>query len=90
MNACCQLVCWLLLSGALCLSATASAADAIQCGTDLVAVGDSEYKLLQTCGEPTFRDGNQWTYDQGPNSLVKIVTVGNGKVITIHVGERAN
>jgi hypothetical protein len=79
-----------LLLGALCLGSAASATDAIECGTDLVAVGDSESELLQKCGEPTSRNGNQWTYDQGPNSLLKIVTVGNGKVISIHVGERAN
>lgn len=68
----------------------ALATDAIQCGTDLVAVGDSEYDLVRKCGEPAYRNGNQWTYDQGPDSLLKIVTVGNGRVISIHVGERAD
>lgn len=87
MNSGCRLARRVLLMGAVGLGGTAAATDAIQCGTDLVAVGDSEHDLLQKCGEPALRSGNPWTYDQGSDSLLKIVTVGNGKVISIQVGE---
>jgi hypothetical protein len=67
-----------------------TATDAIECGTELVNVGDSEYELLEKCGEPTQRRGNELIYDQGTGSLLKIVTVGNGRVLSIQVGERSD
>lgn len=43
---------WLLL---VCI-ALAAPAHALRCGTGVVSEGDSTFKLLQTCGEPTLRE----------------------------------
>ena len=63
-------------------------ADAIRCSGDLVNIGDTVERLLDACGEPIQRDGNQWTYQPEQGSLVHTVGVGNGKVIYIRVGEQ--
>jgi hypothetical protein len=59
-------------------------ADTFRCGTKLVDVGDSEYDLLDRCGEPSARDGNRWIYDRGPEQLTIIVKVGEGVVRSIN------
>lgn len=58
-------------------------ADTFRCDTRLVDVGDSEYDLLDWCGEPGARDGSMWIYDRGPEKLKIIVKVGEGKVQSI-------
>ncbi|WP_295881995.1 DUF2845 domain-containing protein [uncultured Thiohalocapsa sp.] len=36
--------------------AVAAPAQALRCGTNVVSEGDSTFKLLKTCGEPTLRE----------------------------------
>ena len=60
-------------------------ADPMYCNGNLVSTGDSQESVLQSCGEPTSRDGDQWTYQLG-DSLSKIVTFGGGVVLTITDG----
>jgi hypothetical protein len=66
-------------------TATSAIADSMECNGNLVSSGDSEASVLENCGEPTSRDGDQWTY-QAEDSLSKIVTFGGGVVLTISVG----
>ena len=66
------------------LSMQQACADSLRCGTDLVDVGDSEYDLLDKCGEPSAREGNKWVYDRGPDTLTMIVRVGEGVIQSIY------
>ncbi len=42
-------------------------ASSMRCGVHLVSQGGrnppSMYEVLKKCGEPTFRNGNTWTYE---------------------------
>ena len=68
------------------LAATTSAtADSMECNGNLVSSGDSQETVLENCGEPTSRNGDQWTY-QVEGSLPKIITFGGGVVLTISDG----
>jgi hypothetical protein len=66
-------------------AATAANADSMECNGNLVSSGDSQATVLQNCGEPASRDGDQWTY-QVEGSLPKIVTFGGGVILTIKDG----
>ena len=66
-------------------AATAANADSMECNGNLVSSGDSQATVLQNCGEPASRDGDQWTY-QVEGSLPKIVTFGGGVILTIKNG----
>ena len=77
---------WTVISFTLLLTtATTASADSMECNGNLVSSGDSQASVLQNCGEPTSRNGDQWTY-QVDNSLSKIVTFGGGVVLTITDG----
>ena len=77
---------WSVISFMLVLTAATSAnADSMECNGNLVSSGDSQATVLQNCGEPASRDGDQWTY-QIDDSLSKIVTFGGGVVLTITDG----
>jgi len=71
-----------LILGALCHARPASAAS-MRCGEDIVNVGDPEFVVLQKCGPPTYKQGDQWIYDRGAGSFLKIVVFGLGKVLFI-------
>jgi hypothetical protein len=66
-------------------AATSAIADSMECNGNLVSSGDSQASVLENCGEPTSRNGDQWTY-QVDDSLSKIVTFGGGVVLTISDG----
>jgi|GEM_PF-1463516 len=75
-----------LITATLLLTATTAAiADSMECNGNLVSSGDSQATVLENCGEPTSRNGDQWTY-QLDDSLSKIVTFGGGVVLTIADG----
>jgi hypothetical protein len=77
---------WTVISLLLLLTtATSVTADSMECNGNLVSSGDSQATLLENCGEPTSRNGDQWTY-QVEGSLPKIVTFGGGVVLTINDG----
>ena len=63
-------------------------ADGMRCGSDLVSVGDTEFDVVNRCGEPAFKDGNRWAYEQGEGTLVKYVILRGGKVASIRLGSR--
>lgn len=58
-------------------------AASMRCGADIVNVGDPELVVLQKCGPPTYKQGDQWIYDRGAGSFLKIVVFGLGKVLFI-------
>lgn len=78
-------------------SATALAAGAMRCGSRIVDDEALAAELLSACGEPSFRDqftaenraGNVvvdtevWTYDFGPQKLLRLVTLRNGQISNI-------
>jgi Protein of unknown function (DUF2845) len=67
-------------------AATSANADSMQCNNgNLVSTGDTQATVLQNCGEPTSRNGDQWIY-QVDNQLSTIVTFGGGVVLTITEG----
>jgi hypothetical protein len=70
------------LSGADALSDDSS--DTMTCGSNFIAVGSTMDTVLQLCGEPSFREGNRWTYSNVPGSFVYMLTFGGGNVLSIH------
>jgi Protein of unknown function (DUF2845) len=77
---------WIVIGFTLLMTAAASAsADSMECNGNLVSSGDSQETVLENCGEPTSRNGDQWTY-QLNDALSKIVTFGGGVVLTISDG----
>jgi len=61
-----------------------NSADTMTCGTNFISVGDAEDAVLSTCGEPSFREGNRWTYSNVQGSFVYELTFGGGNVLSIH------
>ncbi|MGB7934788.1 MAG: DUF2845 domain-containing protein [Gammaproteobacteria bacterium] len=77
---------WTLITATLLLiAATSATADSMECNGNLVSSGDSQATVLQNCGEPASRDGDQWTY-QVDDQMSRIVTFGGGVVLTITDG----
>lgn len=62
----------------------ANSASTMSCGSNFVSVGDSEDKVLTTCGEPAFREAGRWTYSDIQGSFVYELTFGNGNILSIH------
>ena len=59
-----------------------SYAGSLECQGDIISTGVTEAQLLEACGEPTSRNGANWTYDM-PGSLPMVVTFGNGVAMFI-------
>jgi hypothetical protein len=57
--------------------------DSMTCGTNFISVGDTEDEVLENCGEPSFREGNRWTYSDVQGSFVYMLTLGGGNVLSI-------
>jgi hypothetical protein len=54
----------------------------LECNGNIVSAGVTEEQLLDTCGEPTSRNGANWVYHK-PGSIPILVTFGNGIVMFI-------
>lgn len=65
------------------VNALPASAASMRCGSNIVNVGDLEFEVLQKCGPPTYKQGDQWIYDRGPGNFLKIVVFGLGKVLFI-------
>ena len=87
-----------LLLIALLGSANSWAGDSMRCGQRLVTVGASAADVLSACGEPHFRDvqslgrerapgfihdAEQWTYNFGPNKLLHVLHLRQGRLSKI-------
>lgn len=88
---------WAFTAVLLCTS-VAQAATSMRCGGRIVGEGDYTAELLSACGEPALRDPpasnapsangyavdtERWTYDFGPNLLLRLVTLRNGQIAEI-------
>ena len=62
-------------------------ADSMDCNGNLISTGDTIQTVLQNCGEPTSRTGDQWTYrSPDQDTVANIVTFRDGLVDSITVG----
>jgi len=57
-------------------------AESLRCGGDIISPGDTEQQLLDACGSPTAREGDDWLYEM-PGSLPVVVSIGRGVVTFI-------
>lgn len=88
-------VCWAILAfGPM---SAAEASGSMRCGSRIVDEEDLAAELLAACGEPSFRDRfllqvpngsyvadtEVWTYDFGPQQLLRLVTLRNGQISNI-------
>lgn len=86
-----------LLAVMACL-APAQAAGAMRCGSRLIDEGKLAIEVLAACGEPDYRDPwvtrhprmnsfvadvEEWYYNFGPNQLLRVVRLRNGRVRAI-------
>lgn len=56
---------------------------------ETASVGDSEQNILEKCGEPSFIEGDAWTYDRGGvEKRYRVLNFENGKVAAIEDKER--
>jgi hypothetical protein len=80
------------------LLAAPSAPAALRCDGQLVAEGDRPYDLLAACGEPDYREDipgvylpgigilvaeELWYYNRGPQQLLQVVHIREGRITTI-------
>ena len=59
-----------------------SFAGSLECQGNIISTGVTEAQLLKACGEPTSRNGANWTYERA-GSLPMVVTFGNGVAMFI-------
>ena len=63
---------------------SSDSANTMTCGTNFISVGDSEDAVLNQCGEPSFKEGDRWTYSGVQGSFIYQLTFGGGNVLSIH------
>ena len=54
-------------------------ADSLRCGGKIISSGATVQQLLDACGNPTSRSGNDWLYER-PGSFPLVVTLERGVV----------
>ena len=65
-----------------------ASAAALKCGTKYVRQGDTEFEVIQKCGEPfyTSRGGRNWYYEQSHGSFVReVIFNGRGRVTRVNM-----
>jgi hypothetical protein len=73
--------------GAFLSSPQVAALDSMECGSQLVSVGDSQQKVLDTCGQPDATHGLVQTNQPAPDTLVGPEGVSlNPNVVWIYRG----
>jgi hypothetical protein len=81
-----------------------ASADSFRCGRKVVRTGDSPVDLLQSCGEPRYKDrgyesirerGSQkkarverWYYKRSARALEQVVVIHKGRIVAINTGQR--
>ena len=74
-----------------------------ECNGRLVSLGEGTASTLVACGEPVSKDRRverrpsdlpndfvnveEWTYDRGPQSFVRMLRFENGRLVHIEVGD---
>ena len=74
--------CYAMAAGVILLAPPAAYGGSLECHGTIISQGDTEKQLLETCGNPTSRNGADWTYTV-PGSQPVLVTLGNGVVMFI-------
>ena len=74
--------CYAMVAGFVLAAPVAAYGGSLECHGTIVSPGDTEKQLLETCGNPTSRNGADWTYAV-PGSQPVLVTLGNGVVMFI-------
>jgi len=63
-------------------------ASSMRCGTHIISSGQNNspgmYEVLKRCGEPTFRQGNTWIYEQSSSVSRRIRFDRNGVILDIN------
>lgn len=66
---------------------TMPAAQAMTCGTHVISWGQDnspgQYEVLKRCGEPTYRQGNTWIYEESSSVVHKIRFDSDGNIVDI-------
>jgi len=57
-----------------------ASAGSLECQGNFISPGITEAELLEACGEPTSRDGNEWIYKM-PGDFPMVVTFGIDGVV---------
>ncbi len=71
----------LLLIGILVGSPVSGAeVSSIQCGTEVVKLGDSENDVLEKCGDPSYTVGSAWIYNMGLSKPLKVIHFGGADI----------
>ena len=62
-------------------------ASAMRCGTHIISYGQinspGQYEVLKRCGEPTYRQGNTWIYEQSSSVTKQIRFDRDGRIVDI-------
>ena len=72
----------ILVAGVMLAAPFVSHAGSLECQGNIISQGATEQELLNACGEPTSRNGANWTY-QIPGSIAQVVTLGEGLIMFI-------
>lgn len=72
----------ILVAGVILAAPFVSHAGSLECQGNIISQGATEQELLNACGEPTSRNGANWTY-QIPGSIAQVVTLGGGLIMFI-------
>ncbi len=78
--------------------------DGMQCGTRLVELGETKASVLVKCGEPAIKDSrieerrarggagfvsiDEWTYNLGSGTFLRILTFENGRLTKVIAGPK--
>ena len=81
--------CYAMAAGVIMLVPLAAYGGSLECHGTIVSPGDTEKQLVETCGNPTSRNGADWTYAVAGSQPV-LVTLGNGVVMFIRDVDEAS
>jgi hypothetical protein len=64
-----------------------AAGGSMRCGNDIIQSGGrsgpGKYEVLKKCGEPAFRQGNTWVYDEGDDHRKVFIFNSSGLLTSI-------
>lgn len=60
----------------------------LECSDGIVNIGDSRFKVLENCGEPTMKEGEYlWIYNFGSSRFVYYLTFTGDRLQRIQTGD---
>ncbi|MBW2055870.1 MAG: DUF2845 domain-containing protein [Deltaproteobacteria bacterium] len=73
-----RLVAILVLVALLATPVLALDVSSIQCGLNVVYLGDLDSNVMSKCGAPTYTGQDRWTYDDGYSDTYVVIHFGAG------------